>query len=255
VRPEEQILSEDQKLFLEEVLEGLPGVAVTGRRGVAVHGRLLRVGGGSRILLHRHTKFVKGAVVAGVLRRDPLRDGLGALELRAAVEEPALLAAVQLEVAFGAGAVGIETVGEDGAAIGAARARYGADHARRTRTELIRPGPTLRRPAVVRPFLLFILFRVAVAAMTILAIHKRLQATQRVKKMTSGVETFVAIREPSLLRLAAIHARRLTAVKPRLEKTIATMRKLTLQVLAARYSHKISSAAARCYLQISGLRA
>jgi len=175
-----------RELLLEEVLEGLAGVAVAGRRGVAVHGRLLRVGGGRGVLLHGHAEFVELAIVARVFGGNALRDGLGALKLRAAIEEAALLAAMQLKIALGAGAAGVETVGEHRAAIGAATPRHRADHARRPRTELIRARTALRRLAVVRPFFLFALFCIAVTAVTILAIHKRLHTAQR-EKPTQGL--------------------------------------------------------------------
>jgi hypothetical protein len=91
-----------------------------------------------------------------------------------------LLAAVQLELAFGAFSVGIEAGGEDGAAVGAAGAGYGADHARGAGTELIGAGAALRGPAIVIVtiavrFFLVVFFRVAIAAVTILSIHKRLR--------------------------------------------------------------------------------
>jgi len=162
-------------LLLEKVLEGLAGVVVArrGRRG----GRssLLRVGGWRGVFLHGGAKFVEGAVVLRVLGGDALRNRLRAFKLRAAVEETALLATVQLESALGTLAVGVKAAGEHCAAIGAARARDGADHARRSRAKLIGARTALLRLAVVRPFLLVLLFRVAIPAVTILSIHKRLR--------------------------------------------------------------------------------
>jgi hypothetical protein len=100
--------------------------------------------------------------------------------LGAGVEEAALLAAVQLELAFGAFSVGIEAGGEDGAAVGAAGAGYGADHARGARTELIGARAALRGPAIVivaivLRFFLVVFFRVSITAVTVLSIHKRLR--------------------------------------------------------------------------------
>jgi hypothetical protein len=91
-----------------------------------------------------------------------------------------LLAAVQLELALGAFSVGIKAGGEDRAAVGAARARYCADHARGARPELIGAGTALRGPAIVIVaiavrFFLVVFFRVAIAAVTVLSIHKRLR--------------------------------------------------------------------------------
>jgi len=122
-----------------------------------------------------HAEFVKGAGVLGVLGRDALRDGLSALELRAGIEKAALFAAVQFELALGACAIGIESRSEDGSAIGAAGAGDGADHARRAGTELIGAAwAASGRLAVVRFVLFILLFRVAVTAVTVLSIHKRL---------------------------------------------------------------------------------
>ena len=129
-------------LLFEKVLEGLAGVGVTrrpvGRRGTR---RVwLRVRGWRGIFFDGHAKFVEGAGVLGVLGRDALLDGLGTLELRAGVEKAALFAAVQFGLALGTRPVGIKSRSEDGSAIGAARARNRADHARRARSELISPA-------------------------------------------------------------------------------------------------------------------
>lgn len=145
------------------------------RRGsIAVGRRLLRVRGRSRILFHGHPKFVKRAVILRIFRRNALLYRLHALKLRAAIEEPALLATMQLKIALGTSPVRVEPVREHRSAIGAARPRYRADHARRARSELIGARAALRWLAILRPFFLFVLFRVAVPAMTILSIHKRL---------------------------------------------------------------------------------
>jgi len=92
--------------------------------------RWLGVGCGRGVFFYGGAKFVEGAGVLAVFGRNALGDGLRTLELRAGIEEAALLAAVEFETAFGALAVGIEAGGEDGAAVGAARAGNGADHAR-----------------------------------------------------------------------------------------------------------------------------
>src|SRR5207302_347080 len=89
----------------------------------------LRVRSGRGVFLNGHAKFVERAVVAGVLGRDALANRLGALELRASIEEAALLAAMQFELALGTFAVGIETGSKHGAAIRTARACDGSDHA------------------------------------------------------------------------------------------------------------------------------
>jgi len=103
-------------------------------------------------------------------------DRLGAFELRAGVEKAALLATMEFELALGTFAVGIETGSEDGAAVRAARAGDGANHARSARAELIGAARTAgRRLLLVRPFPLLCFFGIAVTAVTILAIHKRLR--------------------------------------------------------------------------------
>src|ERR1700737_4449786 len=88
------------KLLLEEILEGLAGIIVPRRGRRSSRNSLLRVGRGRSVFLHRGAKFVECAVVLRVLGRDALGNGLGAFKLRAAVEEPTLFAAVQLERAF-----------------------------------------------------------------------------------------------------------------------------------------------------------
>ncbi len=159
-------------LFLEEVLEGLAGVAVARRRRTAIGWTLLRIGSRRGVLLHGHTKFVQRAVVLRIFRRDALGHRLRALKLRSAVEEPALLAAVQLKIALRACAGRVKPVAKHRAAIGAARPRYRSDHPRRARPKLIGARSALRWLAVVRPFLLFVLLCVAISAMTVLSIHK-----------------------------------------------------------------------------------
>src|SRR5260370_21214672 len=106
-----------------------------GRRGTG--GVWLRVGGGRGVFFDGHAEFVEGAGILGVFGGDAFRDWLSAFELRAGIEEAALLAAVQFGLALGTLPVGIESRSEDGAAIGAAGARDRADHAGSTGTELI----------------------------------------------------------------------------------------------------------------------
>ena len=132
-------LLQKRNLLLEEVLEGLAGVvgASWRRRSGNVGGAGLHVRGGRRVFLHGHAEFVELAIILDVFGRDAFGDGLSTLELRTAVKEAALLAAVQFEVALGALAVGVEAGSEDGSAIGAASAGDGADHARGARAELI----------------------------------------------------------------------------------------------------------------------
>jgi hypothetical protein len=99
--------------------------------------------------------------------------------LGAGIEEAALFAAVQFHLTFGAFSVGIEAGAEDGAAVGAAGTGYRADHARGARAELIGARAALRRPAIVAiamGFVFFVVFlRVAIPAVTVLSIHKRLR--------------------------------------------------------------------------------
>ena len=95
--------------------------------------RWLGIGRGRGIFFYGGAKFVESAGVLAVFGRDAFGDRLRALELRAGIEEAALLAAMKFEMALGALAVGIEAGGEDGAAVGAARASDGANHARGAR--------------------------------------------------------------------------------------------------------------------------
>src|SRR5580704_15009970 len=99
-------------LLLEEIFEGLAGVVMPGRSWGRGGGGLLRVGRGSGVLFDGHAKFVELAIVLGVFVSDAFGDRLGALKLGAGIEEAALLAAVQVELALGAFAVGVEAGGE-----------------------------------------------------------------------------------------------------------------------------------------------
>src|SRR5207248_11654294 len=97
----------------------------------------LLIGSRSGVLFHGHAKFVELAGVLAVLGSDAFGNGLHALKLGAGIKKAALLTAVQLGIAFRTGTVGIETGSENRAAVGAARAGNGANHARRARTEMI----------------------------------------------------------------------------------------------------------------------
>jgi hypothetical protein len=166
-------------LLFEEVLKGLAGVVVAGWRGGRGGGSFLGVGGGGSVLFYCGANFIEGAIVFRVFGRDALRDWLGAFKLGAGIEEAALFAAVQFHLTFGAFSVGIEAGAEDGAAVGAAGTGYRADHARGARAELIGAWAALRRPAIVAiamGFVFFVVFlRVAIPAVTVLSIHKRLR--------------------------------------------------------------------------------
>jgi len=168
------------RLFLEEVFEGLAGVHGTGLRG-GLYGDLcwLHVRGGGGVFFDGGAEFVEFAIVASVFGSDAGLDGLGALKLRAAIEEAALFAAMELKTALGANAQGIEASDEDCAAIGAAGAGDGADHARCARAEMIggSTGAALRGLAIglVSLLLLVLLFGVTITAVTVLTIHKCLR--------------------------------------------------------------------------------
>jgi hypothetical protein len=174
-------LAEEWELFFEEVLEGLAGIVEAGRGSSGNRGSLLsglRVGSRSGVFLDSHAKFVKLAAVFGVLGGDAFGNGLRTLELGRAIEEAALLAAVKFEIALWTLAVRVKAGGENGAAIGTAAARNGADHTRRAGAELIGTRAT-RSWSPLEIFVAFIAFiRVAIASMTVLAIHKTSVETQ-----------------------------------------------------------------------------
>jgi len=148
---------------------------VARRRRGGRGGALLGVRGGGGVFFDGGAEFVEGAIILGVFGGDALGDRLSALKLGGAVKEAALLAAVELEAALGALAVGVEAAGEHGAAIGAAGASDGADHARGARAELIGARTAVGWFAVVRAVFLFLFFRVAIAAVIVLAIHRNLR--------------------------------------------------------------------------------
>ncbi len=164
-------------LLFEEVFESLAGVVRTrrGRRSGTRRGGL-RIGGGRSVFFDGHTKFVKGAGILRVFGRDSLGNRLGAFEPRAGIEEAALLAAVQLELTLGTFSIGIETGGENGAAIGTPCAGDRADHAGGAGAELVGAArPAGWRLFFVRSLSLFRFLGIAVTAVTILSIHKHLR--------------------------------------------------------------------------------
>jgi hypothetical protein len=176
IRADQAIPELNHKLFFEKILEGLAGV-ICARRWSSGSGRHLSglgVGSGGGVFFDGHAKLVEFAVVLGVLGSDAFRDGLRALELGAGIEEAALLATVKLKLALGTLSVGVESCGEDSTAVRTSAACDSADHAWRTWAELIGARTALRRLAVVL-FFFIAFFRVAVAAMTVLSIHKRLR--------------------------------------------------------------------------------
>src|SRR5262249_36769009 len=116
------------------------------------------------------------AVVARVLGRNAFLDRLRTLELRAGIEEAALFATMQFELALGTLAIGIKTGGEDSATVGTASPRDGSNHARGARAELIGAARAAGwRLLFVRALALLTFLRIAITAMTILAIHKCLR--------------------------------------------------------------------------------
>jgi hypothetical protein len=121
-------------LLLEQVFECLAGIQGPGRIG-RFHGNLRRLHIRRRrgIFLHRHPELVKSAIVFRILRRNPCRHRLRALKLRARIEKPALLAAMQLKPALRAFSVGVKSRNQHRPAIRAARARHRSHHPRRSR--------------------------------------------------------------------------------------------------------------------------
>ena len=177
-----QVAGVEGILLLKKVVEGLACVQGA-RRGGLGDGLLrgLRVGRWRGVFLDGHAKFVEGAGVFRVLRRDALGDGLRTFELGASVEEAALLAAVKLKIALRALTVGIKAGSEDGATVGAASTGDGADHARSARAEVIvlATRAASGRFAFLTMLFLVLLFGIAIAAMAILTVHVRLRLTVR----------------------------------------------------------------------------
>jgi hypothetical protein len=176
----ERVIVRRVELFFEEVFEGLAGVVVT-RRGCGQASTrrrsLLSVGRGRGVFFYRGAELIELAVVAGVFGSDALGNGLRAFELGGGIEEAALLTTMKLEAALGTFAVGIEAGVQDGAAVGAARAGDGADHARGARAELIGVARATggRLAIVMMPVMilvfLFVALGIAVSAMAVFAIH------------------------------------------------------------------------------------
>src|SRR5690242_9919521 len=163
-------------LLFEEVFEGLACVVGTWWRRRGGTTGSLRVRSRRGVLLDGHPKFVELAMVLGVFGRDALFNRLRALELRAGVEEAALLAAMQFKLTFGTLAIGIETRGQDSAAVGTAGAGDGSHHARGAGAELIGAARAAGwRLFFVRALALLTFLRIAITAMTILTIHKYLR--------------------------------------------------------------------------------
>jgi hypothetical protein len=166
-----------RRLLLEQILEGLPRVIMARCRNCSRDLRLLGVGSWRGIFFNRHSKLVELAVIFRVLGRDALGDRLGALELRSTVEEPALFAGMQFELALGALSVGVEPRRQNRSAIGTAPPRDRADHARGTRAKLILARPARGWLPVMRFVFFFVLFGIAIAAVAVLSTHKRLRAS------------------------------------------------------------------------------
>lgn len=169
----------EQRLLLKKIFEGLARVGRTARSRLRQSSGDLRgllIGSWRGVFFNGHAEFVKLAAILAVFRSDPLGDRLSAFKLRPGIEETALFAAVELGIAFGASAVGIEAGDQDRSAIGTAGARDRADHARGARTKMIvlPSRAALWRLTLRTRFFLFI--GVAVTAMTVLTIHKCLRA-------------------------------------------------------------------------------
>ena len=105
----------ERRLLLEEVFKSGPRIVrARGSRGSC--GAICRVSNRGRILLDRHAKFKKCAVVLAVFFRDTFRNWLRALKLLSCIEVDTLLAAVQLGMAAQAFAIRIEPGRQDSSA-------------------------------------------------------------------------------------------------------------------------------------------
>jgi hypothetical protein len=151
----------------------LPSVQRAGRRRLR-NGDLrgLLIGSRSSVFFNGHAEFVELAVVLAVFGSDTFGNRLRAFKLCAGIEETALLAAVEFRIALGTGAAGVKAGYENRATIGTTGTRDGTDHAGSARTEMIvlSAGTSLRWLAFWAGLLFF--FGIAIAAMTVLAIHK-----------------------------------------------------------------------------------
>ena len=155
----------------------MASVGGTRRSGFRDSGLLRGLGVGRRrgVFFYGGAKFVESAGVLAVFGRDAFGDGLRTLELRAGIEEAALLAAVEFGVALGAGTAGVKASYEHRATISATRTGDGTDHAGSARTKMIvlSAGTSLRWFTFWAGLLFF--FGIAIPAMTVLAIHKFLR--------------------------------------------------------------------------------
>jgi hypothetical protein len=166
-------------LLLEEIFKRLPGI-----EGTAGGGRFdrnlrgLHVRSRCGILLYRSPEFVERALIPGVFGRNPGRNRLRALELRSGIKETALLATMQFKTAFRTFSKGIEPRHKNRSAIGTSCSSYCPHHSRRARTKVIRRASWSALWRLALPVLLvpsFLLFGIPIAAVTVLAIHKRLR--------------------------------------------------------------------------------
>jgi len=139
-------------LFLEEILECFARVLRPG-------------GGGSRSLfLHSHPHGIERTLIAFVLPRDPLRDGLAAFEPAGSIEICALAAGVQFEAALRATSGWLGSSWQQSSALGAARDGVRSRHVHRTRAKRILLDRLLT--CGLLPFLAAVL----VSALTIFAV-------------------------------------------------------------------------------------
>jgi hypothetical protein len=164
--------------FFEKIFESLARIGGTRRGGRRRSGGGgLRVGSGRGVFFYGHTKFIKSAVIFCVLGSNALRDGLGALKLNARIKKAALLAGVELELAFRARTVGVEARRQHRPAICATPASYRTYHSRCAWPKLIGAARSAGRrfAAMMNFFFLVLLFRVAITAVAVLSIHGRLR--------------------------------------------------------------------------------
>jgi hypothetical protein len=110
-------------LLLEQILKRL----------ASIHGSCL--GRGGSLFLHPHADGKEGAVVAGVLARNPLLHRLAALEPGGRFEVATLFAGVQFESALRAFSQRLAQRGQQGPALGATRYCGGRWHIQGPRTE------------------------------------------------------------------------------------------------------------------------
>ena len=109
-------------LFLEQVLERLPGISGLGG------------GRGRGLFFPRYADFIRRTLVGGVLARHAFFDRLHAFEAAARVEIHALLAGMQFESTLGAFAIGRDCL-QHGPALRTTRHLPRARHVHRPRAE------------------------------------------------------------------------------------------------------------------------